>query len=98
MEFDISQAFPLVTLVTMVAPSPDWFVGVTSLELFRNGQWVDEVRVDLSAHDAGTDSGPTYRSPDQATIPRQPISLLGYPAAATGTAPSFGTFTFTRRN
>ena len=98
MEFDISQSFPLVTLVTMVAPSPDWFVGVTGLELFRNGQWVDQVRVDLNAHDAGTDSGRSYRSPDQESIPRQPISLLAYPATLTGTAPSFGTFTFTRRN
>ena len=98
MEFDISQSFPLVTLVTMVAPSPDWFVGVTGLELFRNGQWVDQVRVELSAHDAGTDSGRSYRSADQESIPRQPISLLGYPASLAGSAPTFGTFTFTRRN
>jgi hypothetical protein len=98
MEFDISQSFPQVTLVTMVAPSPDWFVGVTGLELFRSGQWVDQVRVDLVAYDAGTDSGRSYRSPDQETVPRQPISLLGYPATLTGTAPSFGTFTFSRRN
>jgi hypothetical protein len=68
------------------------------LELFRNGQWVDQVRVDLSAHDAGTDSGRSYRSADQESIPRQPVGLLGYPATLTGTAPSFGTFTFTRRN
>lgn len=36
MEFDISQTFPLVTLVTMIAPSPDWFVGVAGLPLFEN--------------------------------------------------------------
>ena len=96
MEFDISQSFPLVTLVTMVAPSPDWFVGVSGLALFRDGAWIDQARVDLSAYDAGTDSGRSYRSPDQATAPRQLISLLGYPAALTGAAPPFGAFTFTR--
>ena len=37
---DISQDHPLVTLVTMVAPSPDWFVGVSAMALFENGQWI----------------------------------------------------------
>ena len=47
LDFDVSQGFPLVTLVTMIAPSPDWFVGVSGLPLFKNGQWRDEVRVEL---------------------------------------------------
>ena len=34
--FETSSAFPLVTLVTMIAPSPDWFVGVSGLNL-RDG-------------------------------------------------------------
>lgn len=89
MEFDISQSFPLVTLVTMVAPSPDWFVGVSGLALFESGAWVSERTVALLPYDAGTDSGSTYRSPDDETSPRQPISLLA------GDAP-FGTFRFRR--
>ena len=97
MEFEISQSFPLVTLVTMVAPSPDWFVGVDSLPLFANGQWVDEIRVDLFAFDAGTDSGESYESPDEETIPRRPIARLsGYPVANNGAVAPFGTFTFRR--
>jgi hypothetical protein len=97
MEFDISQGFSLVTLVTMVAPSPDWFVGVESLPLFANGQWVEEVRVELYPFDAGTDSGESYESPDEATVPRQPIRrLTGYPVSRNGTVAPFGTFTFRR--
>jgi hypothetical protein len=97
MEFDISQAFPLVTLVTMIAPSPDWFVGVAGLPLFQNGQWVDEVKVDLYGFDAGTDSGATYAAPDAETSPRQPIRrLAGYPVEANGTVLPFGTFTLRR--
>jgi hypothetical protein len=97
MEFDISTSHPLVTLVTMVAPSPDWFVGVSGLSLQSNGQWIDEIRVDLYAFDAGTDSGASYESPDLETTPRQPIARLnGYPVASGGSVAPFGTFTFRR--
>ena len=97
MEFDINQQFSLVTLVTMVAPSPDWFVGVSALPLFADGQWVDHVSVDLSAHDAGTDSGASYESADLVTTPPQPIArITGYPLAGPGTARPLGTFTFRR--
>ena len=96
MEFEISQAFPLVTLVTMVAPSPDWFTGVSGLPLYENGQWRDEVRVDVFGFDAGTDSGVSYSSPDQESVPRQPIARLAYPLSASGPAPRLGSFTFRR--
>lgn len=97
MEFDITQSFSLVTLVSMVAPSPDWFVGVSRLPLFVNGQWVDEIKVDLYAHDAGTDSGTSYESPDEETVPRRPIAqLTGYPVVSGGQVRPFATFTFKR--
>lgn len=35
-EFEMHQSHPLLTLVTMVAPSPDWFVGVAGLPLFAD--------------------------------------------------------------
>lgn len=97
MEFDISQTFPLVTLVTMIAPSPDWFVGVAGLPLFENGDWVSVRQVPLLPYDAGTDSGVTYRSPDEETVPRQPISLItGSPMIYAGGVAPLGTFTFKR--
>ena len=37
-EFEVSRDYPLVTLVTMVAPSPDWFVGVSALSLRERRQ------------------------------------------------------------
>jgi hypothetical protein len=97
MEFDVSQKFPLVTLVTMVAPSPDWFAGVSALALFENNDWVASRTVTLWAYDAGTDSGVSYSSPDQATSPRAPISRLnGFPFSNNGTIAPLGTFTFRR--
>jgi hypothetical protein len=97
LEFEISQNFPLVTLVTMVAPSPDWFAGVSGLALFENGSWRDDVRADLFAYDAGTDSGVTYQAADLETTPRQAITRIsGYPMLNGGQVLAFGTFTFRR--
>ena len=36
--FTLDQAHPLATVVSMIAPSPDWFVGVNSLNLFSGGK------------------------------------------------------------
>jgi hypothetical protein len=76
----------------MIAPSPDWFVGVSGLELFRDGLWRRQVTVELQAYDAGTDSGIDFVSPNEATQPARPIALLtGFPFQ-NGTP--LGTFTF----
>lgn len=97
MEFEISKAFPLVTLVTMVAPSPDWFVGVSGLALLVNGAWVDELDVPLHAYDAGTDSGTTYTSPDAETTPQGPVARIhDAPLAGSGSDVPLGRFHFTR--
>lgn len=92
--FTITETYPLVTLVSMIAPSPDWFVGVHDLDLYEGGMWADEVVVDLYVYDAGTDSGETYESPNDDTDPADPIMLLQTgPFVESGYV---GTFTFTR--
>jgi hypothetical protein len=97
LEFDIRQRHPLVTFVSMVAPSPDWFVGVNGLALFENGRWVDERRVALVPWDAGTDSGTTFTSADLETQPRAPIArIVTSPLSPNGQVRALGTFTFTR--
>lgn len=89
--------FPLVTLVSMIAPSPDWFAGVDSLSLIEDGQWVSNKVVTLYGYDAGTDSGPSYASPDLVTVPRGVVTkFTGFPAIQNGVVVPFGTFTFTR--
>jgi hypothetical protein len=96
-EFDVSLEHPLVTLVTMVAPSPDWFVGVAGLALVENGQWITDREVPLLPWDAGTDSGASFESPDAETVPRQPITLIRTPPLAVGgQAMPLGRFRFTR--
>ena len=42
-EVNISAGYPLVTFVTMIAPSPDWFVGISGESLLSvDGQWASE--------------------------------------------------------
>ena len=71
LDFAIRRDYTLVTLVSMVAPSPDWFTGVSALSLLEGGQWVEELTVELFAYDAGTDSGTTYNSANDPTSPRE---------------------------
>ena len=97
LEFKVSENYPLVTLVSMIAPSPDWFVGVDSLNLFENGSFVDEKTMVLYAYDAGTDSGTTYTSPNDPTDPPVPIfKIEGYPFFYEDELVPLGTFTFTK--
>jgi hypothetical protein len=95
--FQVSENFPYVTLVTMIAPSPDWFVGVDSLNLFENGAFVEEKTIVLYPYDAGTDSGVSYTAPDNPTDPPIPVYLLDdYPFIYNDEIVPLGTFVFTR--
>ena len=97
LDFEISLEYPLITLVSMVAPSPDWFTGVHDMSLVEDGDWVRERVVTLFAYDAGTDSGATYESPDLDSQPREPIqSIAGRPLAQNGAVAPVGQFTFRR--
>ena len=95
--FEISRDFPLVTLVSMVAPSPDWFVGVRDLDLQDGDGWIDRMTVDLFAYDAGSDSGESFTARNADTRPRENISRLTTGAfEVNGRIPRLGTFTFVR--
>ena len=93
--FSLSETYPLVTLVSMLAPSPDWFVGVGGLRLREQGGWVDTLVIDLFTYDAGTDSGTSYTAANQATDPPQPIAKIETaPFLVNAAVPPVGTFTF----
>jgi hypothetical protein len=97
LEFKVSEEYPYVTLVSMIAPSPDWFVGVDSLNLFEDGSFVDEKTVVLYAYDSGTDSGTTYTSPNDPKDQPVPIfKIEGYPFFYENELVPLGTFIFTK--
>ncbi|MEM6720678.1 MAG: spondin domain-containing protein [Bacteroidota bacterium] len=72
-----NQNFPLVSLASMIAPSPDWMIQVNSLSLLdTNGDWKSSIVMDLYPYDAGTEDGTTYWFHNPETVPQQPITSL----------------------
>lgn len=95
--FMADAAHPRASVVAMIAPSPDWFTGVSNVPLRENGRWADKVKLTLFAWDAGTDYGTTYTAPDADAMPRQSVRLNAAPQFKddNGLKP-VGTVTFTR--
>lgn len=77
LDFEVTRDFPLVTLVTMIAPSPDWFVGVSGLSLLDDrGQWHSRLEVDLFPYDAGTEDGERFSLSNPDTVPQGVITSI----------------------
>jgi hypothetical protein len=77
----ISEDYPLVSLATMIAPSPDWFIGVNS-ENLRSGNnsinngWKNSYTIDVFPYDAGTEDGNDYSGSNSESNPIVAISSL----------------------
>jgi hypothetical protein len=70
----VDPAHPLVDVVNMVAPSPDWFTGATNVNLMENGSWVARRTLTLPAYDSGGDNGTTYKAADRDANPKKPTT------------------------
>nr|XP_055102048.1 spondin-2 isoform X1 [Symphalangus syndactylus] len=75
-ELEVQRRHSLVSFVVRIVPSPDWFVGVDSLDLCDGDHWREQVALDLYPYDAGTDSGFTFSSPNFATIPQDTVTEI----------------------
>ena len=96
-DFTVTTAHPLVTLLTMIAPSPDWFVGVSGLSLLdAQGDWLAAHMVDLFPYDAGTEEGTEFSLNNAATSPQGTITSI----KGTGKFSNepIATLTFTRQS
>ena len=95
----VQNMYSMVSLITMIAPSPDWFVGVDSYDLCGMNGWKEKVTMYLLPWDAGTEDGLTYKLDNMPTNPVDVImrittdsnSDIGKHANVT-----FATVTFTR--
>jgi hypothetical protein len=93
----VDQAHPLVSLVAMIAPSPDWFTGVRNVDLVENGAWAASRTLNLEAYDSGGDDGTTYKAVDRDTSPKKPTTkATTRHFVVNGVAVPVGTVTFTR--
>lgn len=94
-DVEMDADFPLVTLVSMLAPSPDWFVAAEDVSLIENHQWVQHKTVPISIYDAGTDAGNSFTSSNQVENPPKVITLINTPPLATsGVVASLGEMVF----
>ncbi|MBT8185577.1 MAG: spondin domain-containing protein [Eudoraea sp.] len=95
-QITVTNDFPMVTLVSMIAPSPDWFIAVENVSLLENGAFVENLTVDAIAYDSGTDDGATYDSPNADTDPAENISEITNAPLGNGTSvdPPVAMFTF----
>ena len=75
--FQATKSHPLVTLLSMIAPSPDWFVGVSGRSLLdAQNQWRSGFEVDLFPYDAGTEDGSGFSLSNPATVPQGTITSI----------------------
>ncbi|MBX2880448.1 MAG: spondin domain-containing protein [Granulosicoccus sp.] len=76
-EVSVNQNYPYITLVSMLAPSPDWFVGTSALPMIsEDGQFSAGFTMELRLYDSGTDNGIQFNSNNNDTQPPDPITLL----------------------
>ena len=74
---DVTRTHPLVTLLSMIGPSPDWFVGVSGVSLLDgSNQWRQSHVVDLFPYDAGTEDGTEFSLSNPDTNPQGVITRI----------------------
>lgn len=77
----VSSDYPYVSLASMIAPSPDWFIAINS-ENLRSGNnavnngWKASYTVDVFPYDAGTEDGNGYSGSNPASNPIGVITSL----------------------
>jgi Spondin_N len=89
MDITVSGAYPMISAITMIAPSPDWFSGFYDFDA-RNAAtqtWFKSFTITTYPWDAGTEQGSTYSPDNMATSPKASIKQL-----TAATVPSTGVF------
>ena len=76
----LTQDFPYLSSITMVAPSPDWFSGFPKVSPIENtdgvGFWFESFSIATFPWDAGTEAGEAYSTSNPDQDPRAPITQL----------------------
>ncbi len=96
---EFSRTHPLLTLLSMIGPSPDWFVGVSRLSMLDgSGAWRFSRTVNLFAYDAGTEEGEEFSLSNPDTSPQGTITSLKGQGKFSDTRMARLTFTLNQSN
>jgi hypothetical protein len=63
-DINVTPTTTRISFVSKITPSPDWFVGVSSIDLVNGNELIESASFRLYPLDAGSDSGTSYESPD----------------------------------
>ena len=102
MDIHVDEDRSLVSVITMIFPSPDWFLGISNVDMCNpmTGEWREEYSRYLLPYDSGTDDGTSFESEDAPSNPRKNIFLIGNEDDTNFKSDSpikpLGKFTFTR--
>ncbi|MDU8944014.1 spondin domain-containing protein [Ovoidimarina sediminis] len=81
--FTVTPEHSLVSFVSMIAPSPDWFTGLADIPLHDGEAWIDAQDHPLWMWDSGTDASQTYATPDADLQPQESVRLVATPHVLT---------------
>ncbi len=73
---NVNSDYSFISLASMIAPSPDWFMGIHDVDLHRNNNWISDTTINMFVYDAGTEDGDVFGYANPATVPQQNIQLL----------------------
>ncbi len=68
--------YPLFSCMSMLAPTPDWFLGLHDFSLRQGAGWLSDSTVNVYAYDGGTEQGDVFDQNNLPTIPQQPVAKL----------------------
>ncbi len=74
--FYCTDKYSYISFEFMLAPTPDWFTGLSCFNLYENNRWIEDTTVNLYAYDAGTEDGDVFGYNNPATVPQTEIRLL----------------------
>eukprot|EP00751_Fragilariopsis_kerguelensis_P050566 CAMPEP_0171033500 /NCGR_PEP_ID=MMETSP0736-20130129/39037_1 /TAXON_ID=186038 /ORGANISM="Fragilariopsis kerguelensis, Strain L26-C5" /LENGTH=216 /DNA_ID=CAMNT_0011476483 /DNA_START=177 /DNA_END=823 /DNA_ORIENTATION=- len=74
----VTPWFDMLSSITMIAPSPDWYTGFYDVKPVDPSSmvWYESFEIATYPWDAGTDEGDDFNSSDQAEDPHVPIQQL----------------------
>lgn len=77
-DLTLTQEFPLLSSISMIAPSPDWFSGLYNYRPvdMSSEVWLESFSITTFPFDSGTESGDTYSISNPSQDPIVPISQL----------------------
>ena len=75
---NINSTYSRLSAVHMLAPSPDWFTGISDIELCQGNKWTSQI-IEANPYDAGVDDATTFVHTNAPSSPATTIARLATP-------------------